>query len=81
MDNKAVYVSSYEERENGSFYEEGYEGMSSRNLSKLNLCEESKGITCDLHLSPDCPSVHCLVKTSHPAVYLDDVPGAGSQAA
>ncbi|KAI1897524.1 hypothetical protein AGOR_G00084160 [Albula goreensis] len=40
MENKAMYLSSYEERENGSFYEEGYEGMNSRNLSKLNLCEE-----------------------------------------
>nr|XP_023652893.1 scavenger receptor class A member 5 [Paramormyrops kingsleyae] len=57
MDNKAMYVSSYEERENGSFYEEGYEGMSSRNLSKLNLCEEirptkrrRKADTCCGHL-------------------------------
>ncbi|XP_061099213.1 scavenger receptor class A member 5 [Conger conger] len=41
MENKAMYLSSYEEHENGSFYEEGYEGMNSRNLSKLNLCEEA----------------------------------------
>ncbi|XP_047674998.1 scavenger receptor class A member 5 isoform X1 [Tachysurus fulvidraco] len=37
MENKAMYLSTYEERDNGSFYEEGYDG---RNLSKLNLCEE-----------------------------------------
>ncbi|XP_036406107.1 scavenger receptor class A member 5 [Megalops cyprinoides] len=40
MENKAMYLSTYEERENGSFYEESYEGINSRNLSKLNLCEE-----------------------------------------
>ncbi|KAL4649159.1 scavenger receptor class A member 5 isoform X1 [Arapaima gigas] len=40
MENKAVYLSSYEERDSGSFYEEGYEGINGRNLSKLNLCEE-----------------------------------------
>lgn len=34
-----MYLSTYEERDNGSFYEEGYDG---RNLSKLNLCEEGK---------------------------------------
>ncbi|XP_058247816.1 scavenger receptor class A member 5 [Hemibagrus wyckioides] len=38
MENKAMYLSTYEERDNGSFYEEGYDG---RNLSKLNLCEEA----------------------------------------
>ncbi|KAM9421804.1 scavenger receptor class A member 5-like isoform 2-T3 [Salvelinus alpinus] len=38
MENKAMYLSTYEERENGSFYEEGYDG---RNLSKLNLCEDA----------------------------------------
>ncbi|XP_026885607.2 scavenger receptor class A member 5 [Electrophorus electricus] len=37
MENKAMYLSTYEERDNSSFYEESYEG---RNLSKLNLCEE-----------------------------------------
>ncbi|XP_037393623.1 scavenger receptor class A member 5 isoform X1 [Pygocentrus nattereri] len=37
MENKAMYLSTYEERDNGSFYEEGYDG---RNLSKLNLCED-----------------------------------------
>ncbi|KAJ8270692.1 hypothetical protein GJAV_G00118110 [Gymnothorax javanicus] len=57
MENKAMYLSSYEERENGSFYEEGYEGMNSRNLSKLNLCEEvssskrrRKPDSCCVHL-------------------------------
>lgn len=37
MENKAMYLSTYEERENGSMYEDPYEG---RNLSKLNLCDE-----------------------------------------
>ncbi len=31
-----------EDRDNSSFYEEGYDGM---NLSKLNLCEEGKDLT------------------------------------
>ncbi|KAJ3606462.1 hypothetical protein NHX12_025983, partial [Muraenolepis orangiensis] len=34
MENKAMDLSTYEERENGSIYEENYEG---RNLSKLHL--------------------------------------------
>uniref|UniRef100_A0AAY4DGG5 SRCR domain-containing protein n=1 Tax=Denticeps clupeoides TaxID=299321 RepID=A0AAY4DGG5_9TELE len=37
MENKAMYLSTYEDRDNGSFYEESYEG---RHISKLNLCEE-----------------------------------------
>ncbi|KAF7662622.1 hypothetical protein LDENG_00229180 [Lucifuga dentata] len=37
MENKAMYLSTYEERENGSMYEEAYDGS---NLSKLNLCDE-----------------------------------------
>ncbi|XP_015199257.1 scavenger receptor class A member 5 isoform X2 [Lepisosteus oculatus] len=40
MENKVMYMSSYEERENGSFCEERFDGMNSRSLSKLNLCEE-----------------------------------------
>uniref|UniRef100_A0A673B1D8 Scavenger receptor class A member 5 n=1 Tax=Sphaeramia orbicularis TaxID=375764 RepID=A0A673B1D8_9TELE len=40
MENKAMYLSTYEERENGSMYEEAYDG---RNLSKLNLCDEGSG--------------------------------------
>ncbi|KAM4632722.1 scavenger receptor class A member 5 [Polymixia lowei] len=40
MENKAMYLSTYEERENGSIYEEAYDG---RNLSKLNLCDEGSG--------------------------------------
>lgn len=39
MENKAMYLSTYEERENGSVYEEAYDGC---NLSKLNLCDEGK---------------------------------------
>lgn len=39
MENKAMYLSTYEERENGTMYEEAYEG---RNLSKLHLCDEGK---------------------------------------
>uniref|UniRef100_H2RQ97 Scavenger receptor class A member 5 n=1 Tax=Takifugu rubripes TaxID=31033 RepID=H2RQ97_TAKRU len=37
MENKAMYLSTYEERENGSVYEEAYDG---HNLSKLSLCDE-----------------------------------------
>ncbi|XP_014060652.1 scavenger receptor class A member 5 isoform X1 [Salmo salar] len=55
MENKAMYLSTYEERENGSFYEEGYDG---RNLSKLNLCENAgsakrrrKSDNCCSHLN------------------------------
>lgn len=40
MENKAMYLSTYEERESGSMYEEAYDG---HNLSKLNLCDEGKG--------------------------------------
>ncbi len=45
MENKAMYLSTYEERENGSMYEEAYDG---RNLSKLNLCDEGKEEIWDL---------------------------------
>lgn len=34
-----MYLSTYEERENGSVYEDAYEG---HNLSKLNLCDEGE---------------------------------------
>ncbi|XP_017293658.1 scavenger receptor class A member 5 [Kryptolebias marmoratus] len=37
MENKAMYLSTHEERESTSMYEEAYDG---RNLSKLNLCDE-----------------------------------------
>uniref|UniRef100_A0A8C6WXB4 Scavenger receptor class A, member 5 (putative) n=1 Tax=Neogobius melanostomus TaxID=47308 RepID=A0A8C6WXB4_9GOBI len=40
MENKAMYLSTYEERESGSMYEEAYDG---HNLSKLNLCDEGTG--------------------------------------
>ena len=36
-----MYLSTYEERENGSLFEENYDG---RNLSKLNLCDEGRRI-------------------------------------
>ncbi|MBN3281317.1 SCAR5 protein, partial [Polyodon spathula] len=57
MENKAMYLSSYEERENVSFYEESFDGVNSRSLSKLNLCEEShanrrrKADNCCAHLN------------------------------
>lgn len=35
-----MYLSTYEERESGSMYEEAYDG---HNLSKLNLCDEGTG--------------------------------------
>ncbi|XP_047244115.1 scavenger receptor class A member 5 [Girardinichthys multiradiatus] len=40
MENKAMYLSTNEERESGSMYEEVYDGHS---LSKLNLCDEVSG--------------------------------------
>lgn len=40
MENKAMYLSTYEERETGSMYEEAYDG---HKLSKLNLCDEGAG--------------------------------------
>ncbi|XP_010706437.1 scavenger receptor class A member 5 [Meleagris gallopavo] len=40
MENKAMYLHTFSERENGSIFEEPFEG---RNLSKLNLCEDGAG--------------------------------------
>ncbi|NXA16555.1 SCAR5 protein, partial [Sapayoa aenigma] len=40
MENKAVYLRTFGERENGSVLEEPFEG---RSLSKLNLCEDDPG--------------------------------------
>ncbi|NXV53050.1 SCAR5 protein, partial [Uria aalge] len=37
MESKAMYLHTFNERENGSIFEEPFEG---RNLSKLNLCED-----------------------------------------
>ncbi|CAL8314543.1 unnamed protein product [Lota lota] len=37
MENKAMYLSTYEERESGSIYEDSFEGQ---NLSKLHLCDD-----------------------------------------
>lgn len=56
MENKAMYLSTHEERENTSMYEEAYDG---HNLSKLNLCDEGK--TTDLITR--C-SLSFLLKTS-----------------
>ncbi|TFK01543.1 NADH-cytochrome b5 reductase 2 [Platysternon megacephalum] len=39
MENKAMYLHTFSERENGSIFEESFDG---RNLSKLNLCEDGK---------------------------------------
>lgn len=39
MENKAMYLHTFNERENGSVFEEPFEG---RNLSKLNLCEDGE---------------------------------------
>lgn len=39
MENKAMYLHTFSERENGSIFEEPFEG---RNLSKLNLCEDGE---------------------------------------
>lgn len=49
-----MYLSTYQDRDSGSFYEEAYDG---RNLSKLNLCDEScsskrrKADSCCGHLN------------------------------
>ncbi|XP_041109407.1 scavenger receptor class A member 5-like [Polyodon spathula] len=57
METKAMYLSSCEERENVSFNEEGFDGINSRSLSKLNLCDESpanrrrKTDNCCAHLN------------------------------
>ncbi|XP_025897018.1 scavenger receptor class A member 5 [Nothoprocta perdicaria] len=40
MDNKAMYLHTFGERESGSIFEEPFEG---RSLSKLNLCEDAPG--------------------------------------
>ncbi|NWW23979.1 SCAR5 protein, partial [Falcunculus frontatus] len=40
MENKAMYLHTFSERENGSVLEETFEG---RSLSKLNLCEDDPG--------------------------------------
>ncbi|NXL77295.1 SCAR5 protein, partial [Leptocoma aspasia] len=40
MENKAMYLHTFSERENGSVLEEPFEG---RSLSKLNLCEDDPG--------------------------------------
>ncbi|XP_068867991.1 scavenger receptor class A member 5 [Aphelocoma coerulescens] len=40
MENKAVYLHTFSERESGSVLEEPFEG---RSLSKLNLCEDDPG--------------------------------------
>ncbi|CAN9507493.1 unnamed protein product [Ophioblennius macclurei] len=37
MDNKGMYLSTHDERESSSMYEEAFDG---HNLSKLNLCDE-----------------------------------------
>lgn len=41
-----MYLSTYEERESGSMYEEAYDG---RNVSKLNLCDEGKATFCFIY--------------------------------
>lgn len=41
MENKAMYLHTFGERENGSVFEEPFEG---RNLSKLNLCEDGESM-------------------------------------
>lgn len=55
MENKAMYLSTYEERESGSMYEDAYDG---HNLSKLNLCDEG-----EFTLSP---RKHTSTNRTHP---------------
>ncbi|XP_044145533.1 scavenger receptor class A member 5 [Bufo gargarizans] len=40
MDNKAMYLHTFDEKENGSVFEESFDG---KNLSKMNLCEACPG--------------------------------------
>lgn len=40
MDNKAMYLHTFDEKENGSVFEESFDG---KNLSKMNLCEGCPG--------------------------------------
>ncbi|XP_033001383.1 scavenger receptor class A member 5-like [Lacerta agilis] len=40
MENKAMYLHTFGERENGSVFEEQFDG---KNLSKLNLCDDGPG--------------------------------------
>ncbi|KAM9315726.1 scavenger receptor class A member 5 [Gastrophryne carolinensis] len=40
MDNKAMYLHTFDEKENGSVFEENFDG---KNLSKMNLCEGCPG--------------------------------------
>ncbi|KAK1171806.1 scavenger receptor class A member 5-like [Acipenser oxyrinchus oxyrinchus] len=78
MENKAMYLSSYEERENVSFYEEGFDGVNSRSLSKLNLCEESpanrrrKADNCCAHLN-SLSSVKYAIVLLYVLVFLNIV--------
>ncbi|XP_068136209.1 scavenger receptor class A member 5 [Hyperolius riggenbachi] len=37
MDNKAMYLHTFDEKENGSIFEENFDG---KNLSKMNLCDD-----------------------------------------
>jgi hypothetical protein len=39
MDNKAMYLHTVSDRDNGSIFEEPFDG---RSLSKLNLCEDGE---------------------------------------
>uniref|UniRef100_A0A8C4RTA0 Scavenger receptor class A member 5 n=1 Tax=Erpetoichthys calabaricus TaxID=27687 RepID=A0A8C4RTA0_ERPCA len=68
MENKALCLHSYSEQENGSIYEDGLEEMNCRNLSKLNLCEESssnrrrKEDNCCSHLNSISAIKYAIVK-------------------
>ncbi|KAF3850164.1 hypothetical protein F7725_019883 [Dissostichus mawsoni] len=82
MENKAMYLSTYEERESGSMYEEAYDG---HNLSKLNLCDEGSGKRrrkqdqCCAHLNSlsaikyAIVSLYILVSSQHQQVLMENV--------
>ncbi len=54
-----------EDRDNSSFYEEGYDGM---NLSKLNLCEEGKDLTA--HQLSIYHRAHFLTDQDKPCIFF-----------
>lgn len=51
-----MYLSTYEERENGTMYEEAYEG---HNLSKLHLCDEGKDAWTAANTHINTHHTHC----------------------
>ncbi|XP_041419100.1 uncharacterized protein LOC121393758 isoform X2 [Xenopus laevis] len=60
MDNKAMYLHSFDEKENGSAFEEPYDG---RNLSKMNLCDGYIGVTKSVRIAAHAKIFSCATET------------------